>query len=175
MSVCHITLFSKDMSFIMPVFFFFTVFTETKRKENEIKTPSLIPPIKIRTPAHSPCKAAICVREKRKWQWQQVGDLVPLDSDEYWIGWFVKDYLHHSLPVTVLVATLCWAFVSLADFLLGCSLQISIVLENGFDSFALVCIGEFIGDEIWQKQSRKRVQKWLGIQFLNYNASTQAP
>lgn len=44
-----------------------------------------------------------------------------------------------------------------------------------FDSFALVCIREFMGDEIWQRQLRRRVQKWLGMPLLICNASVQAP
>lgn len=71
--------------------------------------------------------------ERRKWQ--QVDVLVPLDGDEYWTGRFVRDCLHHSLPITILVVIVRWAFVSLADFLLGCSLQHGIVLENYFWQF----------------------------------------
>lgn len=106
--------------------------------------------------------------ETRKWQ--QVDDLVPFDGDEYWTGWFASDCLRQSLPITILVVV-CWAFFSLADLLLGCSLQHCIVIWRIiFDSFALVCIWEFMENEIWQRRLRRRVQKWLGMPLLNCNA-----
>lgn len=46
----------------------------------------------------------------------------------------------------------CWAFVNLADFLLGCSLEHCIVLENYFWQFcSSVHTGELMRDEIWQR------------------------
>lgn len=74
---------------------------------------------------------------------------MPLAGDEYSIGWFVKDYLHHSLPTTI---SCCHCVLSICQF--G-RVSLGLLPPNqhcfwriNFDSFALVCIGEFMGDEI---------------------------